>query len=72
MPEEEHRDAGKLEDEMLRQVGRKVEVVGKVRNDETTGPQSGKANDLPSLGVELWHTYDDFCPAQPDAAPIAQ
>jgi hypothetical protein len=68
----DYRLTGKLEDEMLRQVGRKVEVVGKVKSDATTGPQSGKASDLPSLDVSLWHTYDDFCPAQADAAPIAQ
>ena len=60
----DYRLTGKLEDNMLRQVGRKVEVVGKVRNDETAGAQTGKAGDLPSLAVEVWHTYDDFCPAE--------
>jgi hypothetical protein len=64
----DYRLTGKLEDDMLRQVGRRVEVVGKVRNDETV-PQTGKARDLPSLDVEVWHTFDDFCPAQPGAAP---
>jgi hypothetical protein len=64
----DYRLTGKLEDNMIRQVGRKVEVVGKVKNDEAQGPQSGKANDLPSLAVEVWHTYDDFCPAE--SAPV--
>ena len=67
----DYRLTGKLEDDMIRQVGRKVEVVGKVKNDETAVPQTGKASDLPSLDVEVWHTFDDFCPAQPDAAPIS-
>ena len=62
-----YRLTGKLEDEMLREVGRKVEVVGKVKLDENQSPQIRKANALPSLDVEVWHTYDDFCPA--DAAP---
>ena len=68
----DYRLTGKLEDNMIRQVGRKVEVVGKVKNDEADRSQAGKASDLPSLDVEVWHTYDDFCPAEPDAAPLAQ
>ncbi len=47
---------GKLEDNMLRDVGRMVEVVGTVENGKS-------AADLARLTITVWHPVGDYCPA---------
>ena len=55
--------SGKLEPELLRQIGKQVEIVGTVRS--FSAPRSAEAdkNTLPKLVVELWHPFKDYCPA---------
>lgn len=48
---------GKLEDNLLRDVGRLVEVVGTV--EEATD-----SDRLPRLTISVWHPVGDFCPAK--------
>lgn len=48
---------GKLEDHMVRDIGRMVEVVGLARKGEKEG-------DLSRLTITVWHPVDDFCPAK--------
>jgi hypothetical protein len=50
---------GKLEPEFVRQIGRQVEVVGKL--DEARTGEPGK---LPKLTASLWHPFQDVCPQQ--------
>ena len=45
---------GRLERELLRSVGRQVEVVGVIEAD--------KAGDLQVIQINLWHPVGDFCP----------
>jgi hypothetical protein len=45
---------GRLERELLRSVGRQVEVVGVIEAD--------KQGDLQVLQINLWHPVGDFCP----------
>lgn len=52
---------GKLEGELVRQVGRMVEVIGTVEDIESHD-SADDARDLPELTVETWHTRNDFCP----------
>lgn len=46
---------GKLEDNLLRDVGRLVEVVGTVE-------QPADSANLPRLTINVWHPVGDFCP----------
>ncbi|MGE0443892.1 MAG: hypothetical protein AB7P99_01590 [Vicinamibacterales bacterium] len=46
---------GKLEDNLLRDVGRLVEVVGTVE-------QPADSAALPRLTINVWHPVGDFCP----------
>jgi hypothetical protein len=48
---------GKLEDHMLRDVGRMVEVVGMATKAE-------KPTDMSRLTINVWHPVGDFCPAK--------
>ena len=48
--------SGKLEANMLRDVGRMVEVVGMVENGKS-------ATDLARLTITVWHPVGDYCPA---------
>jgi hypothetical protein len=48
--------SGRLEHELLRSVGRQVEVVGVVEDD--------KADDLQVVRINLWHPVGDFCPSK--------
>jgi hypothetical protein len=45
---------GRLERELLRSVGRQVEVVGVIEAD--------KQGELQVLQINLWHPVGDFCP----------
>jgi hypothetical protein len=46
---------GKLEKELLRYVGRQVEVIGVIE----------KADDpMPAINITLWHPVGDYCPAK--------
>lgn len=45
---------GRLERELLRSVGRQVEVVGVIEAD--------KQGELQVLQINLWHPVSDFCP----------
>ena len=45
---------GRLERELLRSVGRQIEVVGVI--------EDGKQDDLQVLEINLWHPVSDFCP----------
>jgi len=53
---------GKLEPELVRQIGKQVEIVGTVK--PFSAPRSAEADRdrLPELVVELWHPFSDFCP----------
>lgn len=48
---------GKLEDHMLRDIGRMVEVVGMATKAE-------KPTDMSRLTINVWHAVGDFCPAK--------
>jgi hypothetical protein len=54
--------SGKLEPELVRQIGKQVEIVGTVK--PFSAPRSAEADrdQLPKLVVELWHPFSDFCP----------
>ena len=53
---------GKAEPELMRQVGRQIEVIGKVEAIEAH--RSGEdAKELPRLTISTWHPVADFCPA---------
>jgi hypothetical protein len=54
--------SGKLEPELVRQIGKQVEIVGTV--EPFPAPHSAEADrdKLPKLVVELWHPFSDFCP----------
>ena len=59
---------GKLEPELVRQIGRQVEIVGTVK--PFSAPESAEAarDKLPQLVVEEWHAVSNSCPqskAQP-------
>ena len=45
---------GRLERDLLRSVGRQIEVVGVIEAD--------KQGDLQVLQINLWHPVGDFCP----------
>jgi hypothetical protein len=54
---------GKLEGDFVRQIGRRVEVIGTIKEI----PAADKAKDpkaLQKLSVEVWHPSKDFCPAK--------
>jgi hypothetical protein len=58
----DYRLTGKLEPELVRQIGKQVEIVGTVK--PFSAPKSAEAarDKLPQLVVELWHPFSDFCP----------
>lgn len=66
-----YRLTGDLEEELVRQVGRKVEVVGAVRNADAKPVAPADADDLPELAVKVWQSSDEVC-SPPDQAPIAR
>ena len=54
---------GRHEPELLRAVGRQVEIVGTVEPIEAhTSAKDAKS--LPRLTITLWHPVADFCPAE--------
>ena len=48
---------GTLEDNLLRDVGRLVEIVGTVE-------ESTESERLPRLTISVWHPVGDFCPVK--------
>jgi hypothetical protein len=48
---------GNLEDNLLRDVGRLVEIVGTVE-------ESTESERLPRLTISVWHPVGDFCPVK--------
>ena len=48
---------GALEDNLLRDVGRLVEIVGTVE-------EPAERDRLPRLTISVWHPVGDFCPAK--------
>jgi hypothetical protein len=46
---------GKLEENLLRDVGRMVEIVGTVE-------EPSESDRLPRLTINVWHPVGDFCP----------
>ena len=53
---------GKLEAELLRQIGKQVEIVGTVKPFSAPHSAEDARDRLPQLVVELWHPFSDFCP----------
>ena len=47
---------GRRERDLLRAVGRQIEVVGILEDDDADG--------LPVINISLWHPVADFCPAR--------
>ena len=57
---------GDQEKNLKRDVGRQVEVVGKIENagKRSTGADVTDISDLPRIAISTWHTVGDFCPAK--------
>jgi hypothetical protein len=57
---------GDQEKNLKRDVGRQVEVVGKIENagKRSTGADITDISDLPRIAISTWHTVADFCPAK--------
>ena len=57
---------GTQEQNLKRDVGRQVEVVGVIENagKPSTGAQLTDISDLPRILIKTWHPVGDFCPAK--------
>jgi hypothetical protein len=57
---------GAQEKNLKRDVGRQVEVVGKIENagKSSTGASITDISDLPRIAITTWHPVNDFCPAK--------
>jgi hypothetical protein len=57
---------GPQEQNLKRDVGRQVEVVGTIENagKPSTGAELTDISDLPRVAIKTWHPVGDFCPAK--------
>jgi hypothetical protein len=57
---------GPQEQNLKRDVGRQVEVVGTLENagKPSTGAELTDISDLPRVAIKTWHPVGDFCPAK--------
>jgi hypothetical protein len=57
---------GDQETNLKRDVGRQIEVVGKIENagERSTGADITDISDLPRIAITTWHPVGDFCPAK--------
>ena len=57
---------GPQEQNLKRDVGRQVEVVGTIENagKPSTGAELTDISDLPRIAIKTWHPVGDFCPAK--------
>jgi hypothetical protein len=57
---------GAQEKNLKRDVGRQVEVVGKIENagKPSTGASITDISDLPRIAITTWHPVGDFCPGK--------
>ena len=57
---------GTQEQNLKRDVGRQVEVVGVIENagKPSTGAELTDISDLPRIAIKTWHPVGDFCPAK--------
>jgi hypothetical protein len=57
---------GPQEKNLKRDVGRQVEVIGKIENagKPSTGASITDISDLPRIAITTWHPVNDFCPAK--------
>jgi hypothetical protein len=55
---------GGQEDNLKRNIGRRVEIVGVLENagKPSTGADARNVPTLPRLVIKTWHTVADFCP----------
>jgi hypothetical protein len=57
---------GPQEQNLKRDVGRQIEVVGMIENagKPSTGADLTDISDLPRIAIKTWHPVGDFCPAK--------
>ena len=57
---------GPQEQNLKRDVGRQVEVVGTIENagKPSTGAELTDISDLPRIAIKTWHPVGDFCPSK--------
>lgn len=57
---------GPHEAELVRSIGRQIEVVGTIENagKPETGAELDDISTLPRIDIETWHPVSDFCPAK--------
>jgi hypothetical protein len=57
---------GSQEQNLKRDVGRQVEIVGVIENagKASTGAELTDISDLPRIAIKTWHPVGDFCPAK--------
>ncbi len=57
---------GPQEQNLKRDVGRQIEVVGTIENagKPSTGADLTDISDLPRIAIKTWHPVGDFCPAK--------
>ena len=57
---------GPQEQNLKRDVGRQVEIVGMLENagKPSTGAELTDISDLPRIAIKTWHPVGDFCPAK--------
>lgn len=57
---------GDQEQNLKRDVGRQIEVVGTIENagKPSTGAELTDISDLPRIVIKTWHPVGDFCPAK--------
>jgi hypothetical protein len=57
---------GPQEQNLKRDVGRQVEIVGVLENagKASTGAELTDISDLPRIAIKTWHPVGDFCPAK--------
>ena len=57
---------GPQEQNLKRDVGRQVEIVGMLENagKPSTGAELTDISDLPRIAITTWHPVGDFCPAK--------
>ena len=55
---------GSQEKNLKREVGRQIEVVGKLETagKESTGAELKDISDLPRINIDTWHPVRDYCP----------
>jgi hypothetical protein len=54
---------GAAENNLISDIGRMVQVVGKVDSAGKASDATAAIEDLPRLTISVWHPVGDYCPA---------